>query len=336
MFDTKRSLTLTTESWPLAREFNISRGSKITADVLRVDICENTLTGSGECVPYKRYGETLETVKAQIETIRKDIETGLTPHELTSKLEPGAARNAVDCALWDLNTKISGMSAWQKAGITPSPKILTAFTISLDSPHNMALRAQEAKDYPLLKLKLGADDGLDATRINAIRDACQSKRLIIDANEGWDEANIDVLLDVCAQAHIELVEQPLPAKSDDILGDIPHPVAICADESVHTCEGLQDLRPKYDWINIKLDKTGGLTAGLKMLEMAKTLDFGIMVGCMVGTSLAMAPALILANNADLTDLDGPLWLTKDRENGLKYINGEISTETHSLWGETSK
>lgn len=331
-----RHLNVTAQSWSLKCAFTISRGSKKTADIVYVEISDGPYKGHGEAVPYARYGESVHSVISQIEDMRDAVIAGMTSAALLEHMKPGAARNALDCALWDLECKINNVSAWQRTGKTPLSHMLTAFTISLDTAEEMAQKARSASNYPVLKLKLGAEDGHDEMRLNLIRKACPHTRLIVDANEGWAENNIEALLAHCAKTKIELVEQPLPEGRDEILAHIAHPVPICADESCHTSERLGSLRKKYDWVNIKLDKTGGLTHALEMVKRAHALDFGVMIGCMVGTSLAMAPALLLAQEASLIDLDGPLWLAKDREDGLIYQNGQILNPQTPLWGQPVK
>jgi L-Ala-D/L-Glu epimerase / N-acetyl-D-glutamate racemase len=323
------SLALRVEHWPIAGRFTISRGSKTEATTVMVEIREGGLRGRGECVPYARYGETAETVTAAIESLTKPISEGLDRHGLQTALPPGAARNAVDCALWDLAAKRSGKRAWEIAGIAPPRPVTTAYTISLDTPEGMAKAAREVK-FPLLKLKLGAP--CDTERLKAVRAAAPKARLIVDANEGWREEDLVVNFAACAAAGVELIEQPLPADKDGALAAMDRPVPVCADESVHDRKGLRDLRGKYDAVNIKLDKAGGLTEALALVDAAERNGFGIMIGSMVGTSLGIAPALLLAARARFVDLDGPLLLARDRPEGLHYSGAEISPPAPALWG----
>lgn len=325
-----RDLFVEAERFPLAAAFTISRGSKTEAAVLTCTIADGNNSGRGECVPYARYGETLESVQAQIEAIRGRIAEGISRRELLDEMKPGAARNAVDCALWDLEAKASGITAFRTAGIAHPSALTTAYTLSLGEPEDMAARATENAHRPLLKVKVGTGD--DVSRIEAVARAAPSSRIILDANEGWDETNIREHMLAAARCRIALIEQPLPAGHDAILGRIPHPVPICADESVHTSDKLEELLGLYDAVNIKLDKTGGLTAALELRDRSRALGFGVMVGCMVGTSLAMAPALLVAQDADFVDLDGPLLLARDRDPALQYTGSVVSPPQPSLWG----
>ncbi len=325
-----RRLQFQVESFPIAGQFRISRGAKTQADVIICRISEGEHTGQGECVPYARYGESMDSVADALEAARREIEKGIDRTALLDLMAPGAARNAIDCALWDLESKVFGHRAQQKAcQIIPRP-VVTAVTISLDEPGEMAAQARAHAQRPLLKVKVGSTN--DAARIHAVASAAPNSRIILDANEGWTEENIKENLLVAAQFHVALVEQPLPAGKDEILRHIPHPVPICADESAHTADRLDELTGLYDAINIKLDKTGGLTAALKMRQEARARGYGVMVGCMVGTSLAMAPAVLLAQDADYVDLDGPLLLAKDRSPGLTYAGSLISPPEPALWG----
>lgn len=318
------------ESFPIARPFTISRGSKTMAEVITCRIEQDGHVGRGECVPYKHYGETTNSVQAEIETLTQAITRGLDRQGLQRKLKPGAARNAIDCALWDLEAKISGQPAAALAcRVLPRP-VPTAVTISLGAPADMANEARAHSKQKLLKVKVGTSD--DRARIHAVASAAPNAKIILDANEGWTEENIRQHLLVAAEFHIGLVEQPLPAGQDEILAHIPHPVPICADESVHSTADLESLVGRYDAINIKLDKTGGLTEALIMRDRARELGFAIMVGCMVGSSLAMAPAVLLAQDADWVDLDGPLLLSRDRSPQLKYTNSLVSPPSPELWG----
>ena len=325
-----RDLFVEAERFPIAGSFTISRGSKTEAAVLTCTIKAGDNVGRGECVPYMRYGETMESVAASIEAVRADIASGLSRHELLEMMPAGAARNAVDCALWDLEAKQSGVRVSALLG-SPKPRALeTAYTISLAEPEVMAEKARENRDRPLLKVKVGTPD--DISRIEAVTQAAPGSRIILDANEGWNADNIREHLLAAARCRIAVIEQPMPAGQDELLARIPHPVPICADESVHTTDRLSELLGRYDVVNIKLDKTGGLTEALRLHAKARELGFGIMVGCMVGTSLAMAPAVLLAQDADFVDLDGPLLLARDRVPGLTYDGAMVSPPAVSLWG----
>jgi len=318
------------ESFPTAKPFTISRGAKTTAEVLTCHIVHNGQTGRGECVPYKRYGETMEGVLAEIEAMANAISGGLDRQSLQREMKAGAARNAIDCALWDLEAKISGKPASTQACRVLARPVPTAVTISLGDVDDMATEARAHAAQRLLKVKVGTSD--DRARIHAVASAAPKAEIILDANEGWTEENVREHLLTAAEFHIGLIEQPLPVGRDEILAHIPHPVPICADESVHTTEDLATLVDRYDAINIKLDKTGGLTEALIMRDRARELGFGIMVGCMLGSSLAMAPAVLLAQDADWVDLDGPLLLSRDRSPGLTYTSSLVSPPTKDLWG----
>lgn len=313
------------ESWPIAGGFTIARGAKRKAVVVVAEVGDGRVTGRGECVPYARYGESAEASLAQIEAARFSDRDSL-----AGALSAGAARNALDCALWDFEAKSRGRTVFALAGRPEPGPVLTAYTISLAAPDAMAAKALAAATYPLLKLKLGGEG--DADRLRAIRAARPDARLIADANEGWRPEMAAALLDVCAETGVELVEQPLPAGEDGILAEIGRPVPVCADESVHTGGDLAALAGRYDAVNIKLDKTGGLTEALAMAARARALGLKIMVGCMVSTSLAMAPALVLAQDADWVDLDGPLLLERDRAPGLAFDGPLILPAPSALWG----
>jgi len=325
-----RHLEATIEAFPIAGTFTISRGSKTEADVIVCTISEDGVSGRGECVPYRRYGETMDGVMADILAVSKGIEGGLTRNELQSAMKPGAARNAVDCALWDLEAKQSGRSVAASIGATGQDPIVTAFTLSLSDAVAMGADAKKNRERPLLKIKLGTPD--DESRLRAMRDSASDARIIVDANEGWTEDNIERHLAIAAELNISLIEQPLPAGKDEMLSRIKRLVPICADESVHSTADLASLRDRYDAVNIKLDKTGGLTEALVMKAEAQRLGFQIMVGCMVGTSLAMAPAVLLAQDTDYADLDGPLLLARDRQGGLRYEGSLVYPPLPELWG----
>ncbi|PDS77421.1 N-acetyl-D-Glu racemase DgcA [Rhizobium sp. L43] len=325
-----RTLDIQMNSFPIARTFTISRGAKTEAEVITCTLTEDGARGLGECVPYRRYGETMESVFAQIEATRPLVEAGISRHDLLSAMPPGAARNAVDCALWDLEAKRTGESVAARLGLAELKPLTTAYTISLGEPEVMAAQAREHAGRALLKVKVGTGD--DESRIRAVRAAAPDAAIILDANEGWPEAVLERHLHIAAQAGVALVEQPLPAGRDGMLAEIRRPLLVCADESVHHTGDLASLADRYDAINIKLDKTGGLTEALVMKTEAERLGFSIMIGCMVGTSLAMAPAVLLAQNADFVDLDGALLLARDREPGLRYTASLVFPPESALWG----
>jgi L-alanine-DL-glutamate epimerase-like enolase superfamily enzyme len=325
-----RQLSVGIERFPLAKAFVISRGAKTEAVVVTATIAEAGLHGHGECVPYARYGESIESVAAQIETIRGAIESGADRAALQSLLGAGAARNAVDCALWDLEAKQQNTPAYRLAGLSAMHAVPTAYTLSLGTPAEMAAAARTAAAYPLLKLKLAGAG--DADRLAAVREAVPNATLIIDANEAWGEDNLRDNLAACARYGIALIEQPLPAGADAALAAIERPLPICADESLHDRRDLAALRSRYDAINIKLDKSGGLTEALALQAEAERLGFAVMIGCMVASSLSMAPALLLAQRADYVDLDGPLLLAKDRADGLRYDGALVHPPAPELWG----
>lgn len=325
-----RKVTFAHERWPIVGSFTISRGSKTHADVITVALEEDGHVGRGECVPYGRYNETVEATLSALEAARPAIEAGLTRAEVAAHVAPLSGRNALDCALWDLEAKRGDTTVWRLAGLAEPKAIVTAYTLSLDTPENMATAAAAASSRPLLKLKLGRDG--DVERLRLIRGAAPDSRLIIDANEGWSPEILPRMLDVCAECGVEMVEQPLPASQDEALMRISRPVAVCADESAHDSHGLEALRGKYDAVNIKLDKTGGLTGALVMRDAARAMGFEIMVGCMLATSLAMAPAFLVAQGAETADLDGPLLLQRDREPGIEYEGSLMHAPTPELWG----
>lgn len=323
------SLKIVHERYPIAGKFTISRGSKTEASVIMCELSRDGRIGRGECVPYARYGESIESVSEQIEAVRATIETGVTRQAIQTIMPAGAARNAVDCAMWDLEAKLSGKSVAETLGIEAHP-LETAITVSLGTPAEMADSTTKVAHYPLIKVKMGGDN--DIERIHAVANAAPNSRIIIDANEGWTNENIEKNMIAAAEAGVVLIEQPLPAGKDEILSRIKRPVIICADESVHTSIGLEDLAKRYDAVNIKLDKAGGLTEGLVMREKARSLGLQIMVGCMVGTSLGMAPAVLLAQKANVVDLDGPLLLAHDREPGLLYEGALVYPPEAVVWG----
>ncbi|WP_137931032.1 N-acetyl-D-Glu racemase DgcA [Mesorhizobium comanense] len=325
-----RVISVEAERFPIAGTFTISRGSKTEAEVISCTIRENGHVGRGECVPYKRYGETVDGVRGAIEAMRERIAGGIDRTALLAAMPAGAARNAVDCALWDIEAKLNGTPV-ANAICPPRPRSLeTAYTLSLGEPEAMAAQARANAGRPLLKVKIGGDN--DMARIRAVTEAAPRSRIILDANEGWTGDNVEANLAFAARHGIALIEQPLPAGHDEILRRIAHPVPICADESVHEAKDLDALVGLYDAVNIKLDKAGGLTAALVLRDRARQLGLGVMVGCMVGTSLAMAPAVLLAQDADFVDLDGPLLLARDREPGLIYEGSLVSPPDRVLWG----
>jgi L-alanine-DL-glutamate epimerase-like enolase superfamily enzyme len=318
------------ERFPIAGSFTISRGAKTEAVTVLAEVSQNGLTGRGECVPYPRYGETPEATLAAIQAMQAAVAGGLTRQALQTAMPPGAARNALDCALIDLEAKAAGARAWTLLDRPVPGERTTAYTISLGTPEAMAAATAKAAHRPLLKIKLGGDG--DAERIAAVRKAAPESELIVDANEAWTEANLEQNLAACDAVGVTLVEQPLPAGKDDALARIKRPLAVCADESVHDRNSLEPLRARYDAVNIKLDKTGGLTEALAMADAAQALGFEIMIGCMVATSLSMAPAMLVTPQARFVDLDGPLLLARDRDHGLRYDGSLVYPPDVSLWG----
>ncbi|MET4687332.1 N-acetyl-D-Glu racemase DgcA [Sinorhizobium fredii] len=324
------SLATAVEHFPIASTFTISRGSKTTASVVTCAISDGTASGRGECVPYGRYGETIESVLSEIEAVRQRIEAGMTRLELQQSMKPGAARNAVDCALWDLEAKQANKSAAMLVGLADPVALITAYTISLAEPEEMMAQAAKYAHRALLKVKVGTAD--DTSRIRAVRKGAPGSSIILDANEGWTPENLPFHFAACAESGIALIEQPLPAGRDEALAEVARSVPVCADESVHATVDLKALVGRYDAVNIKLDKTGGLTEALRMREEAQSLGLKIMVGCMVGSSLAMAPAMLVAQGADFVDLDGALLLAEDRNPGLRYEASLVFPPEPSLWG----
>ncbi|MEL6564248.1 MAG: N-acetyl-D-Glu racemase DgcA [Pseudomonadota bacterium] len=311
----------------LAQVFRIARGARTEAQVVTVSVSDGAHRGLGECVPYARYGETLDIVTAQIEAVPRDV----TRAGLQDLLPPGAARNALDCALWDLEAKQAGRRVWELAGLpAPAPEI-TAYTLSLDSPEAMRAQAAEHAHRPLLKTKLGGGEE-DIARIEAVRAGAPTARIIVDANEGWTPDLYIALAPVLVQLGVEMVEQPLPAGADDALLELERVLPVCADESCHDRESLPALAGKYDMVNIKLDKAGGLTEALALRAAARDAGYSVMVGCMVGSSLAMAPAVLLAQGASVVDLDGPLLLAADRTPALRYDDAGVHPSASALWG----
>jgi len=320
------------ERWPIAGSFRISRGSKTEAVVVVAELRDGEHTGRGECTPYARYGETPEGVLADVLAVAPVVGRGLEAADLQSAMPPGAARNALDCALWDLKAKRAATPVWKLAGLAEPGPVVTAFTLSLDTPDAMAAKASALAKFPLLKLKLAGEG--DAERLAAVRGARPDARLIVDANEGFRPETLPGLLDICEAAGVELIEQPLPQAEDWSLSLAPRPrsIPICADESAHCAGDVAGLADRYDAVNIKLDKAGGLTEALKMRTAARDAGLKVMVGCMIGTSLAMAPAALVAQGADWTDLDAPLLLAKDRDGGLTYDGARLLPAEASMWG----
>lgn len=327
-----RKISIRVETWPLRHRFAIARGSKISADVICVEISENGHVGRGEAVPYARYGESVETVSAAIETLIPALAQGMDRAALSDALLPGAARNAVDCALWDLQAKQTGKSVHQLVGLPAPEKLTTAYTVVLDEADKMADAARKARAYPLLKIKLGGPQGVmaDLTRLAAIAEARPDAQLIVDANEGWQAEDVARYSDALGRYGVVFFEQPVPQAQEAALAQIDLP--FCADESVHDAADIAALPAAYEWVNIKLDKAGGLSEALACVAAARESRRKIMVGCMVATSLSMAPAFVVAQQADLIDLDGPLWLAEDREHGLRFEGAQICPPAAALWG----
>ena len=319
-------ITVTPDTFALIRTFTISRGSKTQAQVLTVRVTRGGVTGWGECVPYARYGESLASVTEAILALPPDI----TRQSLQTALPAGAARNALDCALWDLEAKAANKRGWQLAGLAEPHPVQIAYTLSLDTPDAMRAHAAQNAHRPVLKLKLGTPD--DMPRLEAVRQGAPKARLIVDANEGWTPEVYTDLAPHLIRLGVAMVEQPLPAGADDMLAEIARPLPVAADESSHGAASLAALKGKYDLVNLKLDKTGGLTEALAAKAEAQRLGLGLMVGCMVGSSLAMAPAVLLAQGAQYCDLDGPLLLSQDRETPLDYDAQGVHPPARALWG----
>ncbi len=325
-------LSVRIERWPITGAFAISRGRKTEAVVVVAELSDGTHRGRGESVPYARYGETPDGIVATIETVRPALRQGLDRAALQRALGPGAARNALDCAYWDVNARQIGRRVYELADLSAPAPLTTAYTISLASPLAMAAAAERAAWRPLLKVKLGGGDDEDGKRIAAVRRAAPRADIIVDANEGWNADNFAANFAACGDAGVTLIEQPLPEGGDDALARIKRPIPVCADESVHDRTSLDALAGKYDAVNIKLDKAGGLTEALALAAEAERRGFAIMVGCMVATSLAMAPAMLVAQRARYVDLDGPLLLAKDRPDGLRYEGSLVYPSESALWG----
>lgn len=326
-----RSLTAAHQSYRLKAPFRISRGVKTAAEVVVVEAVEGDVTGRGESVPYARYGETVDSVLAQIASVAAAFERGATPAEVTPLLPPGAARNAVDCALWDLSARLTGVSVGEMTGRPLPDEIVTAVTVSLDEPDAMAAAAQAVAAAPLIKVKLDADR--PAERLLAVARAAPGARLIVDPNESWSFAILDGLQLLMGELNVALIEQPLSADADDELEGYTPARPICADEAAHTAADLERLRGRYQAVNIKLDKAGGLTEALAMLDAARALGFQVMTGCMVASSLGIVPALHIAAASDFADLDGPWWLAQDLSGGVRIENGRLHRPAPGFWGE---
>jgi len=318
------------QSWRLAQPFAISRGSRTTAEVVVAEIFDGDFRGRGECVPYPRYGESVDGVVQTLEGMAGAVFSGLDRAELQTAMPPGAARNALDAAFWDLDAKRNDRRVAELAGIGKLRPVVTAYTLGLDTPERMGEAAARHRARPLLKLKLTGDG--DVERVQAVRHAAPASRLIVDPNEGWSERHLTEVMPALAALGVELIEQPLPAGADDALGELPHPIPVCADEACHTSADLDRLIGKYEAVNIKLDKTGGLTEALAFAEAAAARGFAIMVGCMIGTSLAMAPAFLVAQRAAFVDLDAPLLLASDRARGMRYDGSTLYPPEPVLWG----
>jgi L-alanine-DL-glutamate epimerase-like enolase superfamily enzyme len=325
-----RRLAIRSESFNLAQKFTISRGSKTEAEVLVVEVEEDGKTGRGECVPYARYNESVASVTEIIEGMRNAIEGGVGRQRLRNLLKPGAARNAVDCALWDLEAKLAGRPVWEIAEIAKPHEVVTTYTLSLDTPAKMAEAAKANSSRPFLKLKLAGPEDLE--RVKAVHQAAPNTKLMVDANEGWSIDDYKALSPLLKNLGVVLIEQPLPADDDLALLAVKGSVPVCADESCHDLSTLRTLHGRYQAVNIKLDKAGGLTEALAMVAEARRLEFQVMVGCMVATSLSMAPAFLAAQTAEFVDLDGPLLLAEDRPHGFKFTGSTMHPNDAELWG----
>ena len=324
------TLTVRAETWPLKGAFALSRGTKTNVEVVVAEVADEGVTGRGEAVPYPRYAETVAGVVAAIEAQAGAVASGMDHAGLGSALPAGAARCALDCALWDLAAKREGVRAWTLAGV-PAPRPVPTFdTLSLDAPEAMGRAAAALRDWGALKVKLGSESVVESMR--AVREAAPAARLIVDPNEAWTIEDLHVFAGALADLGVEMIEQPLPAGADEALSGFASPVPLCADESCHTAADLSALAGRYEIVSIKLNKTGGLTEALRLADAARTAGFGIMAGCMVSTSLALAPATLLAEGAAIVDLDGPRWLARDRDHGLVYEGGRVHPSAPELWG----
>ncbi len=324
------SINIVEKSWPLANEFRISRGVRTSTEVLEISLSQGSYTGHSEAVPYPHYGESLESVASQILSMQELLKTGISNQQLIHEMPSGAARNAIDCALWDLRAKIDNCAVHEMLHFKHFSGAVTAQTLSINTPELMAGEAAKLKNCPLIKVKLDGQHSIE--RMTAIALAAPDSHFIIDANEAWDFEQLKAYAEQLAQLNVVLIEQPLPADSDNDLIGYQCPVPICADESIHTTAEVEDVALKYQFINIKLDKSGGLTEGINLMNLARQHSLGVMVGCMVGTSLSMAPASLIASYADFIDLDGPSLLAKDVAHGFSFLNGRISALDSRLWG----
>lgn len=327
---TPRTLTTRHDRFALARPFRISRGVRTAADVVSVTLREGEAEGRGESVPYPRYGESVESVLAQVENAREAIETGADRARLESLIPPGAARNALDCALWDLEAKRSGRSVADFIGAPEPGQIATALTVVIDTPDAMAEATRAIASAPLLKVKVDSSDPVAMVR--AVRAAAPEAALIVDPNESWDEALLRAAMPAMEECRVAVLEQPVPAGEDGWLERYSSPIPICADEAIHTVAELDTVATRYDAVNVKLDKAGGLTAALELAHAVRARGMRLMCGCMVGSSLGIAPALHVARLADWVDLDGPLWLAEDRPGGVREESGWLLPPERNFWG----
>ncbi len=325
-----RTLTARHDRFSLNAPFRIARGVRTEADVVTVTIRQGDHVGRGEGVPITRYNETIESSLEAIAAVTPMIEGGASRAELAAAMPANAARNALDDALWDLEARLAGASVAALAGVAELGPVPTAITISIDTPDGMAVAASRIAEVPLLKVKVDREN--PQARIAAVRAAAPKPRLIVDANESWTIAEVVALQDFLVDQRVDLLEQPLPAADDEALAGIQSRVPICADESLHTRADLDRLAGRYSHVNIKLDKTGGLTEALALADAARSRGFGLMVGCMVCSSLGIAPAMLIAAQAEFADLDGPLWLSADRDGGARAENGVLLPPAPGFWG----
>lgn len=326
-----KTLEVTRDTFQLAEVFTISRGSRTEAQVITVQVSEGEFKGRGECVPYARYGESLDSVEEQIRGLTAELKNGLDRTTLQTTLPACAARNALDCALWDLEAKKTGKPVWQLAGLATPASVVSAYTLSLGEAASMQAKASEHAHRPLLKIKLGGGDE-DVERIRAVRRGAPDTTIIVDANEGWSRDEYETLAPVLLELGVAMVEQPFHSSDDAALASMERPLPVCADESCHDSGSLPAISGKYDVVNIKLDKTGGLTEALLLRDAALQQGYDIMVGCMVGSSLAMAPAVLVAQDAKFVDLDGPLLLAEDRMPPLEFNGSVVTPAVAELWG----
>jgi L-alanine-DL-glutamate epimerase-like enolase superfamily enzyme len=323
-------LTVIRRAWPLARPLMTADGIKTTVDVVVAEISDGDSRGRGEGVPLRRYGESIDSVVAELEAMKGAVFSGLDRDTLQHAMPPGAARNALDCAFWDIDAKRTYRSVAELAGLGVVSPVVTAFTVAFDTPDKMAEQAVANRTRPLLRLELGGDG--DVERVRAVREAAPAARIIVDANESWNEPQLREYMPMLIDLRVALIEQPLPADADDALARLEHPIPLCADESCRTLADLDRLDGKYQVINIKLDKVGGLTEALALAEEAKRRGLRIMVGGVISTSLGIAPTLLVAQQAEIVDLDGPLRLALDRGAGLRYDGSTIRPADPKLWG----